>query len=279
MELISVRTQEEFCAMASDQSIEQKIAEEVKNKEKFYLQGFCNICEEKVHFLGDWRYSDGKVPNYRERLVCPKCRLNNRQRLMGYLVKKQLEKLNLQMNFPHIYCYETVTPFYKWLVNIVPTTIGSEFLGVNLLSGSVINGIRHENALNLSFNDETMDLMISQDVFEHVTDLNRAISEVKRILKPNGTILFSIPFHFTMNQIRQRATIYDGEIKHFYDAIYHGNPIDKNGSLVFWDIGWDIFDLFKNNGMHLEILAARNLECGHIGELPFIFCGTKIQNL
>lgn len=275
MELTLIRSKEEFIAMMRDQSIEQKLTEDVKDKKEFYIQGFCNVCEEKVHFLGDWLYSNGIVPNYRERLVCPKCRLNNRQRLMGYLVKKQLENLKLRLPSPQIYCHEAVTAFYKWLVTSMPTAMGSEFLGFNLLSGSIINGIRHEDAMNLSFHDETIDLVISQDVFEHVPDLNKAISEVNRVLKSDGTILLSIPFDFKMTHSRQRASLYNGEVKYLSDAVYHGNPIDKKGALVFWDIGWNIFDLFAKNDIHLEIIATRNLECGHLGDLPFIFRGTK----
>lgn len=37
-------------------------------------------------------------------------------------------------------------------------------------------------------------MVISTDVFEHVFDLNRVLNEVTRILKPNGVLIFRVPY-------------------------------------------------------------------------------------
>ena len=41
--------------------------------------------------------------------------------------------------------------------------------------------------------DQSMDVVTMWHVLEHVPDLDRQISELKRILKPNGSILIAVP--------------------------------------------------------------------------------------
>lgn len=41
--------------------------------------------------------------------------------------------------------------------------------------------------------DETFDLVISNQVFEHVPDLDAVLDEIRRVLKPGGTLLFLFP--------------------------------------------------------------------------------------
>ena len=52
---------------------------------------------------------------------------------------------------------------------------------------------RVEDALNLSFPDNTFDLLLSVDVIEHVGQPERMIEEVGRILKPGGLALITFP--------------------------------------------------------------------------------------
>ena len=49
------------------------------------------------------------------------------------------------------------------------------------------------DALNLPFKDETFDLVCSNELIEHLTDIPRAISETLRILKRNGTLIIMGP--------------------------------------------------------------------------------------
>ena len=45
-------------------------------------------------------------------------------------------------------------------------------------------------AENLPFDDNSFDIVTCVDVLEHVADLNKVISEINRVLKPNGLFLF-----------------------------------------------------------------------------------------
>lgn len=61
-------------------------------EESFTVDGYCIPCEHEVSFIVDmkWggqRHANGWSPNWRERLECPLCHMNNRQRLMATLIK------------------------------------------------------------------------------------------------------------------------------------------------------------------------------------------------
>lgn len=56
--------------------------------------------------------------------------------------------------------------------------------GVSLLQG---------DALHLPFENESFHLLTMLDVLEHLSDDVRALSEVRRVLKPGGALVFSVP--------------------------------------------------------------------------------------
>ncbi|MBK7230257.1 MAG: class I SAM-dependent methyltransferase [Ignavibacteriales bacterium] len=64
-----------------------------------------------------------------------------------------------------------------------------EMTGPKLVNGS---------ALQLPFSDNSFDLIIIQDVIEHLTDVNEFYSEVKRVLKSKGTVYLSTPNKFSI---------------------------------------------------------------------------------
>jgi SAM-dependent methyltransferase len=142
-----------------------------------------------------------------------------------------------------------VTPFYKRLVRQFPgtTVVGSEFLGEAAEPGTEIDGIRHEDGLRLSFPDASFDLILSNDVLEHVPDVTKAFGELRRVIRPGGSLLATFPFTFRPTT-RVRAGVLSGRIEHFLPPIYHGNPLSSAGSLVFSDFGWDVLETCKSVG-------------------------------
>src|SRR5690242_10645557 len=64
-----------------------------KGKE-FFVKQFCLCCNKTTSMLVDYQYSfmenQNLVPNWRERLACPECQMNNRQRLVAKLVQQHI---------------------------------------------------------------------------------------------------------------------------------------------------------------------------------------------
>lgn len=243
-------------------------------RKKMLIPGYCCACKRTVRFVLDNNYSNGENVNFRERLVCPSCNLNNRIRGMIDLILDEIGEDKQKS----IYMQEQVTPIYQYFSKCGLNVVGSEFLGFGVDGGSINEvGIRHEDAENLSFKDESFDIVISQDVFEHITNIEKAAQEVYRVLKENGKAYISVPFYFNRESTEKRATIEDGKIVHILEPMYHGNPIDPaNGSLVFYDYGWDLIELFKKTGFRdVYWTPIRNIIRGNIGDNIFVLIAEK----
>lgn len=287
MELIKIRCMQEFKDHLSKEypkriAVEKLIADENLKNKSWELYGFCDFCNRAVKFKMDWfNYYDhptlGKTPSYRERMVCPVCGFNNRQRFMASYL---LEAVNTAQNtVKDIYLYEQVTPFYRHIVSRLNNLniIGSEYLGPEFKSGEVVKKVRHEDALDLSLGNESVDIIVSNDVYEHVPDIDKALSEAFRILRNNGKLLFSVPFQTSEMLSKKRAEIRGGRIEHLMPERYHCNPVSDKGSLVFYDFGWDLLDMLRKSGFaDAYMLGYYSLMHGYIGTaVQYIFVVSK----
>ncbi|MBK6741808.1 MAG: methyltransferase domain-containing protein [Hydrogenophilales bacterium] len=211
----------------------------------FNLTGYCPSCG-VGNVAVDYMFSaDGKTPVWRERGVCS-CGMNTRMRctLDWILSSENLSRNSL------VYCNEGTTAFYKALLDFVPLTIGSEYIPKKAPLGSIDrHGLRCESIENLSFADDSFDLLVSLDVLEHVFDYQAALRNMYRVLKPGAAALITVPFHFNRADSVKRAEINaTGHIEHLLPAVYHGDPINNSGALLVYDYGWDMLDYAKSLG-------------------------------
>ncbi len=130
--------------------------------------------------------------------------------------------------------------------------------------GSVMNGFRCENLEELSFEDESIDLHITQDVFEHIFHPSRAFREIARTLRAGGAHIFTVPLVNKQRPSNLRACIGDdGEIVHLETPQYHLNPISQHGSLVTVDWGFDICrHIFDSSGLFTHVIYMDDLSKG-----------------
>ena len=250
-------------------------------KEYLTVHGFCVPCNKTTDFIVDLHsggtHKDNQwSPNWRERVECSLCGMNNRQRLMATLIQDWAKKRPDQAL--KIYLMEHVTPISIWTQKNILTheIITSEYLGHQYQGGSIINGIRHEDTTNLTFEDDSINLIISNDIFEHIPEPAQAFRECARVLAPNGTLLATFPFHSANDESIIRAKQNGHTISHCLEPIYHGDPLSSNGSLVFTDFGWDVLTTIRESGfsdIHVAIYASEEL--GHYGNGQLVFEATK----
>jgi hypothetical protein len=219
--------------------------------EEWELAGYSSPAREIVNFRVDLLFGGAReegrfLPNIMERLVCPVSGLNNRQRLISSLISAELSQ---QMGKRVVYLMEQITDFYKWICvrHGDHYIFGSEYLGNELASGQIVNGVRHEDIDRLSFANSSVDLLVSNDVMEHIPWPRRAFREIARVLRPGGQALMTFPFSARSDSV-VRAELIDGSIVHRLEPVYHGNPLSPEGSLVFTDFGWDVMDLIRGEG-------------------------------
>lgn len=107
--------------------------------------------------------------------------------------------------------------------------------------GTLHRGIRCENLEAQTFESESFDLVITQDVMEHVFHPDAAYREIYRSLRPGGCHIHTTPIYKQLVQTEQRAALReDGSIEYLAEAEYHGNPISGEGSLVTFRFGYDL---------------------------------------
>lgn len=255
----------------------------VSCENQFSVSGICQVCGSEEGFIAGYRHAtivDGiKTPIWRESLNCKKCSLNSRMRASLHLIDQFLKP-----NFDSkIYLSEQVTVVYKLLKERYPKLVGSEYLNGKVpLGGTDKLGIRNEDFTKLTFENNTLDIVLSFDVFEHVPDYKKALMECYRTLKPGGKILFSVPFIKNSPSTITRATIDEtGNITHILPAQYHGNPIDKEGgSLCYYYFGWDVLSTLKEIGFdEADLYLLWSKDYGYLGGDHVYIIAAKNSNL
>jgi len=238
----------------------------------FTFNALCYICKS----YSDFQVNGAPTPNWRESLLCATCHLNNRFRAFLHIFTQEFQPDAKAA----IYVTEQTTPLYQVLKQSFPHLKASEYLGNSIEPGKHDkNGIRNEDLTGLSFSDSAFDYILSLDVFEHIPNYPKALSECYRCLKPGGTLLFTVPFVKSSEKNITRATIgNDGEILHILPAEYHGDPLSSNGCLCFHHFGWEILDDLRNAGFQDPcVLFYWSKEFAYLGGEQVLLSATKAR--
>jgi SAM-dependent methyltransferase len=141
--------------------------------------------------------------------------------------------------------------------------VASQFY-TNEKTGSYIDGFRNEDLENQTFADKQFDLVISQDVMEHIYEPDKAFKEIARTLKKGGSHIFTVPLVNKFEKSERWAEKGEnGGPKFLHTPEYHGNPIDPEGSPVTYHWGFDIVDhIEKASGLKSKIEYHYNIDCG-----------------
>jgi SAM-dependent methyltransferase len=200
----------------------------------------------KSRFLGSIPASEVvcSSKNYRESLSARN--LNARQRAVLDMIA-DTHGANDVYNL-RIYASEAMTAFARALSGRYSKFIGSEFAPTPE-DQSRLFPIQHQDLAHLTFPSDVFDLVVTNDVLEHVPKLEASLAEMARVLKPGGVSISTFPFNANAEKTLVKAKLVGGELIYLGEPEYHGNPVDPDkGSLVFQIPGWDIIDMAKSAG-------------------------------
>lgn len=154
--------------------------------------------------------------------------------------------------------------------------IGQEF-GSEQTTNLPCKSFRVEDFERQTFASESFDLVITQDVFEHIFRPDLAMKEIARTLKPGGATIITVPIVRGRNTSRRRASLLeDGTIEFHLPAEYHGNPVSAEGSLVTIDWGYDIVSYFQaHSGLSFMMIQIDDIDRGIRAELNEVLIGFK----
>jgi SAM-dependent methyltransferase len=227
-------------------------------------RGFCTICEKQVFFAetGPW---------LRDEYVCLSCRSIPRNRA---LLKILSDHFPLWRNLSIHESSPGGAGSLK-LQRECNNLISSQFFH-DVPRGHIRDGQRSENLECLTFEDESFDIVITQDVFEHVLSPDKAFSEIARTLKPDGAHVFTVPYYRGKKTVIRARPTASGEVQHLLEPDYHQNPIDSKGSLVITEWGDDICEfIYRASGLTTTIFNFHDQRFGLKAEFLDVFVSRK----
>lgn len=220
----------------------------------FSNTGFCYSCNRTTQFTAkkDW---------WRDHYLCDNCGSIPRERAVMYCIEK------FYPNWRTMVIHES-SPVFRGtslrLKNEAKDYLPTQYFP-GMERGITHRGFQNEDLEQLTFEDDSIDLHITQDVFEHILDPAQAFREIARTLKPGGAHIFTTPLVRKNTPTRWCARRdANGAIEHLINPPeYHGNPVSAEGSLVTVHWGFDIVKfIFDACGLFTEMVYIDSLDLG-----------------
>jgi len=139
----------------------------------------------------------------------------------------------------------------------------------DITPGSSFNNVLCEDLEKLTFQDNSIDIFITQDVFEHVFNPQAAFQQIERVLKVGGYHIFSVPIYENNPESIQKARKNSAGMIEFLSEPEHHGP-----SLVTYHFGLDIIDYISSD-MLTTILIEKDRHFGIDGNFLHIFVCRK----
>jgi SAM-dependent methyltransferase len=238
---------------------------------------FCNVCNSEVFFdlYNNWP---------RDFTRCPICNSLVRERALKYIMDNKI----LINDSSIIHESSPSGALHNYFLKKYKNYTYSYYFN-NISNGEFNNdGIQCVDLNKIPFNDNTFDLFITLDVFEHLFTPEIAIKEIYRVLKPGGSYIMTVPVENENEKTEKTCYINDNnEIIHIQTKKsieknvlleYHGNPIDNSGSIVTYYYGYDIINMIeKNTNFKVELFLKDDELLHHavLGKYKDVFLCTK----
>lgn len=227
---------------------------EIENLKKDSYYGHCYVCGEKSNFIRAHR-------SLREGYKCDHCQSSLRYRgqaealleFYGSSNTFSLKELVAEESFLRLKVFEPGVsgPFRIYLDKM--EGYSNSFFWSDVTLGQYRDRVQCQSLEELTFDDESFDLIISSDILEHVRNPWKAFKEIKRILNPGGLHVFSIPIQIPMRRttVARVDTSGDKDIM-LLEPRYHGDGAGGK-SLVYVDYGIDIIERLGGMGYIISI--------------------------
>lgn len=222
----------------------QSYNEKTLSESSPYVQvGYDPICskQDKFRSINGW---------FRDDYISEECRTQPRERALGFVLANILHIFNRTGVVIHESSPNDFGSSFKFK-SMFPKYVSSQY-SFTVPCGQPVSSTNGDFSLDLEnqycIPDSSYDIIISQDVFEHIYDPEKAFAEIARTLKPGGFHIFTVPL--TSKQYKTfRAAVRDietGKVNLYAPPEIHGNPMGQGGSLLTTQWGYDIVNIIKS---------------------------------
>lgn len=177
-------------------------------------------------------------PFFRFDATCPRCKSLERHRLAYVLLDERLPaQLGKLLHFAPEPCIT------KWL-----SARTNDYHTADLLVPTVMH---KEDICNMSFADDTFDVVWCSHILEHVQDDRKAMREIRRVLKPNGFAIIQVPIWGAKTNDEPLSTPEERVMKYFQE-----DHVRRYGT--------DIEDRLKEADFSVETLRLDDLDLADV---------------
>ena len=195
--------------------------------------GVCPCCNSKVKF-----YMPYGTKKLRMNAECPYCRGAERDRIEALYFKKiQIDKFSTVLHFaPEKWLYDYFTKL--GIEKYWPVDIDENMEGVK----------KKVDITQIPFEDNSFDIIICNQVLEHVFNAEKAMQELARVLKTTGYAIITVPINEKKKTLEREEYNTDQlRIKYYGEA----NHVRMYGN--------DFSSILKKNGLLSEKVYAKQL--------------------
>lgn len=224
-------------------------------EETLSYSGRCNICGSENEYRKEGR-------SIRETYLCHSCHSSLRYRgqaeaILKYYGPPGATSIAELVQLPSVRALSVfepglIGPFRKYFSTL--PGYRQSFFWPDVPRGATRDGVECQDLMALTYPDHSVDLVVTSDIFEHIRRPYAAFQEIRRVLKPGGRHIFSIPVTAPMPaRTFFRVDTSGDEDIYLVEPRYHGDG--KGGrSLVYTDFGADMLDELARIGLPTEAL-------------------------
>lgn len=246
---------------------------------RYHQVGKCNICGKSTIFICI------DATTVRNNMYCPFCQSSSRKR---HVAKLLIDKFIPNTSSLAEISSKHLNDLDKF--NIYNTDINDAFsqvlqFGTSYYCSSYIPNIQIgteireqvfcQNLEQLTFADEKFDVVITEDVFEHIRDYQKAFQEVYRVLKTGGYHIFTVPCFFDKPTLTRVDTSGTEDI-YLLPPEYHGDKI-RGKILAYRTFGIDIFEILEKIGFETTVDFSNYLDRPYGIFDSYAFCSRKVE--
>lgn len=260
---------------------------------QLYRLGWCNVCgRDSVFFCDD-------ITLAREQLVCALCEATSRYRSIARGVLRavaektgvrgaSIASLASMRADTTLRLYDTQAASGTYRIPEMMSRCAFVEVQTSLYKPTLARGASlgeagtNQNLEALTFGDASFDVVITSDVMEHVRLADRAHREIRRVLRPGGIYLFTVPHFRDRDETVMRVRINDPEDPERDEDIlpreYHPDASESGRALAYRHFALDldreleelgfIVDYEKTDRPELAILNTELFYCTLADESP-----------
>lgn len=225
--------------------------------------GWCPICGPTAFVQrGPWM---------RDEYFCRRCGSIPRQRAVIRAVKA----LGCDRRTTRVHESSPGSSSSRWLAQHFTQYSGSQYWP-DIEPGRIgPGGFRCEDLQAMTLPSGSVDLFVTQDVFEHLPDPDAAWREISRVLAPGGVHVCGVPVFSGRETVQRAKPDGSGGITLLMEPDFHGDPFGGK-SLVIHEWGDDIHERIEQaSGAPTERLATPSWVQGIRGEMLDVLVSRK----